>query len=83
MRQRRFAVGDHVMVVDAADETAPRRLIGRCGIVAALDITGDCGSSPRDPFYRIRFARKIASFWSEELSLWPLAECQARPSHAS
>ena len=79
MMQRQYAVGDHVMVVDAADETADQRMIGRCGIVTALD-TSDCGSSAHDPLYRVRFSRKIASFWGEELSLWPLAEARARPS---
>ena len=65
-----YKIGAGVKVVALTDETADSDLIDHCGVVTFFEYSCGCGQSyPSDPMIGVRFGRRVAEFWKEELTL--------------
>jgi hypothetical protein len=65
-----YKIGVGVKVLALTDETADNDLINHSGVVVFLEYSCGCGQSyPGDPMIGVRFGRRIAEFWKEELTL--------------
>jgi hypothetical protein len=65
-----FRIGDTVKVIQIADFSASKNLVGKIGTVKFFEYSCGCGQSyPCDPMIGVCIGNKIREFWKEELSL--------------
>jgi hypothetical protein len=65
-----FRIGDRVKVVSLSDDTADGELLGCRGSVLYFEYSCGCGQTfPHDPMIGVRFRKRTAEFWKEELAV--------------
>jgi len=61
-------IGTYVRVRQIIDESADKYFLGRVGTVQYFEYSCGSGQSyPNDPMIGVKFRKRIAEFWTEEL----------------